>query len=226
MILQSWSIHAGHRLMHRKMGLASLVLFPLFLAGGLFVSVGMAKRLLTDQDTFHILFAARLAPVDALGLIGVSWCFYRALQYRRKVHLHARFMLATLLFVLGPIALRVLTAVGPFAINGDAGYYKIAHVLQFTTACTLVGLAWLIWRAPQYGRPWIEAGIFVALQAAVFETIGRSEAWSTVYPRLAEVPPHFLAVLGVGLGTAVALAGWMKESKSIGPADQMRVKRA
>src|SRR5687768_17212603 len=64
--VQSWSIHAGHRSMHRALGLASLVLFPLFLAGGLFISVGMAKRLLTDQDVFHVLFAARLAPVDAL----------------------------------------------------------------------------------------------------------------------------------------------------------------
>lgn len=215
MTVQSWSIHAGHRKMHRTMGLASLGLFPLFLAGGLFISVGMAKRLVIDQDTFHVLFAARLAPVDALGMIGVSWCFYRALQHRRKVHLHARFMLATLLFVLSPIALRVLTGIGPFAINGDAEYYKIAYVMRFTTACIVVGLAWLIWRDPRHGRPWIEVGLFIALQAVVFETLGRSERWSSVYPSLADVPPHLLGSFGIGLGIAVSVVGWFKGSRSI-----------
>ena len=34
LIVQSWSIHHGHRTFHRTNGLVSLTLFPLFLAGG------------------------------------------------------------------------------------------------------------------------------------------------------------------------------------------------
>jgi hypothetical protein len=206
--VQSWSIHAGRRTLHRQLGIVSLALFPAFLAGGLLISVGMAKRLVAREDLFHELFAARLSPVDAAGVAGIAWCFYCALRHRRKVHLHARYMLATVLFLFGPIALRILTLYGPFAIHSDAEYYRIADVLRVTTAATLAGLAFLVWRAPRHGRPWIEAGGFIALQALLFETLGTAGWWREIYPRLAEVPAVPLALVGSALGAAIVWLGW------------------
>jgi hypothetical protein len=206
--IQAWSIHAGRRDLHRQLGLVSLGLFPAFLAGGLLISVGMAKRLVADDSLFHELFAARLSPVDAVGVLGIGWCFYRALLHRRKVHLHARYMFATLLFLLGPITLRILTVYGPLAIHGDADYYRIADVLRLTTVATVAGLAFLYWRAPKHGRPWLEAGAFVLLQAVVFETLGVWEPWRQLYPSLAQVPAAPLALAGSVVGAALVWLGW------------------
>jgi hypothetical protein len=205
---QSWSVHSGRLRLHREFGLASLGLFPAFLAGGLLISVGMARRLVAHESLFHEMFAARLSPVDAVGVLGIGWCFYCALRNRRKVHPHARYMLATLLFLLGPIALRLLTIAGPFAIHGKADYYQIANVLRFITAATLLGLAVLVWRAPRHGRPWVEAGGFVALQALLFETLGTWPAWQRFYPSLASVPAMPLALAGMAAGAAIVWAGW------------------
>lgn len=211
MIIQSWSIHAARRDFHRTLGLASLLLFPLFLAGGLLISVGMAKRLLAGDSTFHELFAARLAPVDALGMAGIGWCFHQALRHRRHVQLHARYMLATLVFLLGPIALRIFPPHLPSALGGTVtGLSIIAPTLQLTALTTLVGLAFLVLRAPRYGRPWIEAGGFIVMQIVLFETIGLSESWQRHYPLLAQVPAFLLAAIGLTAGAAIAWSGWAK----------------
>src|SRR5215203_5407690 len=42
--IQSCSIHHGRRAFHRTNGLVSFALFPLFLAGGATIFVGMAQR--------------------------------------------------------------------------------------------------------------------------------------------------------------------------------------
>jgi hypothetical protein len=44
LVFQSWTIQNGQREMHRQTGVLSLGLFPLFLAGGASIFVGMAHR--------------------------------------------------------------------------------------------------------------------------------------------------------------------------------------
>src|SRR5215207_9817452 len=44
LVAQSWTIHHDHRRAHRAVGMASLALFPLFLAGGTGIFIGMARR--------------------------------------------------------------------------------------------------------------------------------------------------------------------------------------
>ena len=62
LIAQSMTIHRDQRQVHRKLGTLSLVLFPLFLAGGSTIFLGMAQRFV-EGSPFHVMYgaAARVA---------------------------------------------------------------------------------------------------------------------------------------------------------------------
>ena len=214
--VQSWSIHAGRRDLHRRVGVAMVALFPAFLAGGMLISVGMAKRFV-EGSIFYEMYAARTAPVDAVAVIGIAWLTYQGLRNRHKVHQHARYMLASIFFLLGAIFNRVLTAIGPFQIAGEPDYYLLAHVFRLTGVMTLGGLAYLAWRAPKHARPWIETAGFIALQMLLWETVGMWSVWERYYPLLADVPPYPLALFGMAVGILIVWAGWTKGGRLPAP---------
>jgi hypothetical protein len=108
---QSWSIHAGRRGLHRTLGLASLALFPLFLAGGMSIFIGMAQRFAGELSPFYTLWAARLAWLDIVAVAGFAAFYFEALRQRRTIPLHAGYLLATAIFLLPPILGRLTGAV-------------------------------------------------------------------------------------------------------------------
>ena len=205
--VQSWSIHAEHRELHRRVGIAMLALFPAFLAGGLLISVGMAKRFVEGR-LFYEMYAARTAPIDAVAVVGIGWLTYQGLRRRHKVHQHARYMLASMFFLLSAIFNRVLTSFGPFQITSEADYYLLAHVFRLTGLMTLAGLAYLAWRSPKHARPWIETACFIAVQMLLWESFGTWSVWERYYPLLADVPPYPLALVGMAAGVVIVWAGW------------------
>ena len=106
-IVQSWTIHHDRVALHRKVGLAIFLLFPFFLVAGIWVIHVEATTLaagLTDPENLTI---AQFGFFDPLANIGFAALFWGGLKYRHKVHLHARYMLATLLFVVSPIGFQI-----------------------------------------------------------------------------------------------------------------------
>src|SRR5688572_1810979 len=96
---QSWSIHRRRNALHRTVGLASFALFPFFVTGGLLVIQTMAVKFGGRVDPFYTAFGARLGLIDMVSSLAIPGLFYMALKRRRKVHLHARYMLAPILFL-------------------------------------------------------------------------------------------------------------------------------
>ncbi|MEO7278012.1 MAG: hypothetical protein ABIW33_08320 [Sphingomicrobium sp.] len=206
--VQSWTIHKGQRELHRSVGFMSLGLFPFFLAGGLLIAVGMAKRFAEKASPFHTEYAARLAPLDFVAFIGMAYFFYMALRWRHKVHLHARYMLATVVFLLNPVIGRVLTTIPPLQINGPEQLHLFADAVRVGNVAVLALLFALFRSFPKHGKPFVEAGALVALQMFLFETLGRSSAWEQIYPGLATVNAVALAMAGLAVGALVTFAGW------------------
>ncbi|MDQ3144264.1 MAG: hypothetical protein M3Q57_05220, partial [Pseudomonadota bacterium] len=101
--IQSWSIHSGHRAFHRSTGLVSLALFPLFLAGGAAIFIGMAERFVGAATPFYQLWPPRLAWLDFVAIGGMAYFYFQALKHRRKVGAHSAYLLATAIFLLPPI---------------------------------------------------------------------------------------------------------------------------
>lgn len=206
---QSWSIHRGRRETHRSAGMLSLALFPLFLAGGVAIFIGMAKRFTAEASPFHVLYSPRLAWIDAAAVAGIAAFYFLALKYRRKVHVHSRYLLATALFLMPPIIGRLSPLIPGLAPTGPDDLYKIGYGVQLGNAAAIATALILALRPAKHGRPFIAAAGLLAIGAVLFETIGRWPAWQSLYARVAEVPvlPAILATAAAG--AAIAWAGWI-----------------
>jgi hypothetical protein len=201
---QSWSIHHGRNALHRTIGIASFALFPFFVTGGLLVIHSIAGKFGARIDPFNAMYGARLGSMDALSTLAMVYMFAMALKWRRKVHVHARFMLAPVLFLLSPILGR-LPPVLPF---GEPSLERFGIIVPLTNLIAIAVAATLYLKAPKHGRAWLIAAGIIAVQTLFFETIGRSNAWETVFTAIGRVPASAVAGLGLAASAAAIWAGW------------------
>ncbi|MBA3526631.1 MAG: hypothetical protein H0T82_06900 [Sphingomonas sp.] len=205
LIAQSWTIHHDRRSLHRTLGTTSLLLFPLFLAGGSTIFLGLAQRFV-EGSAFHVMYGPRLAWLDFVGVGGVAYLYYEALRQRRKVHAHSRYMLATIFFLLPPIFGR-LSAI-PLGVKGPEDFDKLGTGFQVVNVLTAALAFWLAYRSGRHGRPFAVAGILTLVAALLFQTIGGMPAWRSMFARAGELPPAPFALAAGLAGIAIAYAGW------------------
>lgn len=207
---QSWTIHTRRRGLHRAAGLSSLALFPLFAASGLLVIQTMARATLAAADPLYTAFGAPLALYDTLATAGATYCYFEALRRRRTVALHAGYMLATALFLIGPVAVRLFGAFVPWlAIGGPDEFWLFGvqvHLANLLVVLLALGLARL---RPQHAAPFIVVIAILVAQSATFDTVGRGALWGGVLPPLASVPAPLVFGFGLLVMVPVVLAGWV-----------------
>ena len=209
LVAQSWTIHHGQRGAHRALGTASLALFPLFLAGGASIFLGMAHRYVEGASPFHLLYAPRLAWLDVVGVAGIAWFYYQALRWRRKVHVHSRYLLATAIFLLPPILARLSPILPPLAISGPQDLGKLMIGLHLANGLTAAIAFTLAVRSGPHGRPFYIAGWLSLLGSLLYQTVGGMAWWHSLFARAAELPsPPFALAAGLG-GAAIGYAGWV-----------------
>ena len=205
---QSWSIHRGRNAQHRLIGRWSLGLFPLFFAGGLMIIHSMAVKFGAQADPFYSMFGARLGIIDVVATAGIAWLYVEGLRQRRKVQLHARHRVATVLFLLSPIFGRLMPILPPFAMAGPEDLPRFALSVQAGNAIALALAAWLWFGSPKHGRPYLVTGAAIVLQMVLFETIGRSGAWEAFYAGLGALPAGAFLAAGLVAGAGLAWLGW------------------
>ena len=215
LIAQSWTMSRDRRELHRTLGSFSLVLFPLFMAGGASIFMGMADRYAMGSP-FHVLHAPNLVWLDVVGVAGFAYFYFEALRLRRKVHPHSGFMLATVIFLLPPIFGR-LSAI-PMGVSGPETLDRMGPGIQYANLLT-AALAFLIaWRRGKHGRPFMIAGLLVLLSAVLFQFVGDLPAWEAFYARTAALPTAPFALAAGLAGVVIAYAGWMAGKRLVPPA--------
>ena len=223
-IVQSWTIHNQQLALHRKTGLAVFALFPLFLVGGMCVIHVEATTLagamgsptaMADPDTSQI---AQFGFFDPLANIGFAVLFWGGLKYRHKVQLHARYMLATLLFVIAPIGFRLLSRYVPaFSSDTPESAWRFAFAMGGGNLIAFAIAIYLYSRAPKHGRPFLIAASFVAAQEITYETLGRLPAWAPLFARLSDVNlPLLLTLTGIA-SLGIAWHGWVAGARPRNP---------
>jgi hypothetical protein len=211
---QSWSIQRGEKPLHRAAGMLSLALFPLFLAGGVSIFIGMAQRFATAASPFHVVYAPRLAWLDVASVIGISLFYFFALRHRANVQLHARYLLATPLFLIPPVLSRLSPFVPALQVRGPDEIYKIGYgVLIATTIATAIAL-FLAVRSGRHGRPFFITAGLLLVSMVLFETVGRWPAWQRLFARFADVPVLPAVTATFALGAFIAWAGWIAGGKT------------
>ena len=204
-VLQSYTIHHDKRSLHRTAGLASLILAPLFMAGGLLVVATMAVR----PGPFAEMFGARLALLDVISVIGFAAFMFLALKHRRNVGLHAGWMLATVFPLINPTIARLLPAFVP-----GLTIRSIEELPRFATSVQLVQLLaigislFLYKRYRNHGAPMLAVAAMLVLQSVLFETVARSAWWAGVAAQIGATSPFVLMGLGITAGAVAVIAGW------------------
>ena len=202
-IVQTWTVHHDRLALHRKTGLALFALFPLFLIGGMWVIHVEAVTLAGDLTSDEGKTIAQFGFFDPLANIGFAILFWAGLKYRSKVQLHARYMLAMLLFVVAPIGFRLLSFIPWVRAQGFSLAMGGGNLIAFAIALYLYS------RAPKHGRPFLLAAAIIATQEVLFETIGRLPAWAPIFASVSAVNLPFLLVITAIASVGIAWHGWV-----------------
>lgn len=204
--VQSWSIHHGRRSFHKANGLVSLGLFPLFLAGGASIFIGMAQRYVQGATPFSQIWPPHLAWLDFVAIGGMAYFYFQALKQRRKVGPHASWLLATAIFLLPPILGRLAPIPLGFDFSDPGVFAKMGPSFHLgNVASALIAFA-IAWRAGRNGRPFVIAGMLVLLSTLLFEFPGGTATWKSLYAHAANIPVIPFALAAMFGGAAV---GWV-----------------
>ena len=134
LILQPTLIVIGLRYAHRQIGRATFVIAPLMVLAGLLVT----REFLQQFSGQYPPVAYVVFSVSVISITQFAVLYVLAIYFRRRVELHARFMVATGLIAVGAALLRVFLYWVPwtqdFSSSSTAG---IAVVALIATALTL-----------------------------------------------------------------------------------------
>jgi len=202
-IVQSWTAHHHRLALHRATGLAIFLLFPFFLVGGMWVIHVEAATLAGDFTSIEGKQIAQFGFFDPLANLAFALLFWLGLRHRYQVQLHARYMLATLLFVISPVGFRLLAMLIPFFRPDENFSYAMAGGNLIALAITL----YLFRQASSHGRPFLIAAGFIAAQAISFDTLGRIPGWAPMFAAVSRVNLPLLLFVSAILGVAIAWHG-------------------
>jgi hypothetical protein len=213
-IIQTWTIHHDRYALHRKTGLAIFLLFPLFLVAGLWVIHVEAATLaggLTDPENKVI---AQFGWFDPLANIGFAILFWGGLKYRHKVHLHARCMLGTVMFVVAPVIWRLLRGYVPLF---DPDTVPFSYAFGLANAGAIAIALYLYRGAPQHGRPFLFVAGIIAAQEITFEALGRIPAWAPIFASVSYMNLPLLLTLTAIASLGIAWHGWIAGARPAAP---------
>lgn len=215
--IQSWSIHHDRRAFHKTNGLVSLALFPLFLAGGATIFVGMAQRYVSAATPFSAIWPPHLAWLDFVAIGGMAWFYFQALKHRRKVGPHASHLLATAIFLLPPILGRLAPLPLGIDFSQPGAFAQMGPGFHLGNVASALIAFFIAWRAGKNGKPFVVAGLLVLLSSLLFEFPGGTAAWKSIYAQAAAIPTLAMALAAALAGAAVGWAGWVAGRKPAAP---------
>jgi hypothetical protein len=201
-LAQSWTAHAKRFVWHRLAARSVLVLVPLFAAGGALALQGMATKFVTKSDPFYGAFGARLGMDDIVSTIMLVAMVRAAIVNRRRVGLHAAYMLATVALVLPPVFSRL-----PLP-----RWWHLADLLTIAIA-----LAVYLARRRD-GWPFLLVTVYSVWRIVQFETIAASDWWAAAFAQIKDLPPLPI-ILGafVAAGAAIWSAWPWKRTTRVRP---------
>jgi hypothetical protein len=158
---------------------------------------------------FMLTYRYRLAAADTITMLTFAALCWAGLRTRRQVHFHSRYLLATVLFLIMPIASRLFSKNVPgLTWSGPEDYwrYGVGAHLSWLIALVIALRLYLSDRA--HGRPFLVAGGALILQSIAFEWIGRTDAWVSIMEAYGALPSSVIVLAGFALGLAVVVLGW------------------
>ncbi len=207
---QCASIHNGFRRLHRKLGYAGLVLFPVYLGGFLLVFQSEARRII-DGDPYATVFGPGIGAITLIAVAATAYMVYAGLRDRRNVQLHARWMLVTVFLfsesVLGRLLNNFVPALWVDDIDDVRRIYDAFHLSQLAA----IALALVLYtRAREHGAPFVFVIAVLLLQSLALELFDDLDTWRGLFVDMGEWPTTPILLAGILAGVVLAVLGWTR----------------
>lgn len=208
LMTQNVTAHRRRWRWHAAAGMASLVLVPLFTVGGLLVT----QNTLLKDTLFRELFGEALSSADFVVSVAFVLLYVKALQYRRNPAIHARYMLSTVILLLGPSIARFFAAYVPgFLVRSLETLPKFGAALDASFVIATGLCLYLIvkdYRDNQPVWPFVSALIATVAMLLSYYTIGYTATYSSVAAKFAALPAGQIAAFGAITSSLAVLWAW------------------
>jgi hypothetical protein len=217
LMLQVWSIHSRRNDFHKLVGKLSFALFPLLMVGFVSIINFSATSFAAEKNPQIIVLGPSFGVGMMVALAAYLTVFYLALKNRRKVRLHAGYMLMTPLILFESPFSRIMLKYFPSVVfTGSEGPQLIIDAIVISISLSILFALVMYLRDRKGGTPFLVAAAFMIVQS-ILMYVGSSVEWiRTGFAAYAQIPPGITLALGLLLGITVSWLGW--RSVGSGPA--------
>ena len=206
---QGWTAQRKTQLpLHRAIGQASLFLFPFLIAGLAAIITEQAKNWLA-REPLHLLYGPGFMIGTMIAMAAYVTVYYRALKFRRKVWVHAGYMLSTPLILFESPFSRVLGLYVPsFAVGGPVDFPRVMASIEWSMAIELaiIGLIW--WRVRDRAKPFLVTAGFIVVEVLAMGLASYVPALGRLDTFIGHVPDATIVLTGFAIGAVTSWAGW------------------
>jgi hypothetical protein len=207
LIAQHWSIHRRHNALHKQVGLASLTLFPLLMAGFVMIIDVSAQRFVSSDSAFVQHNSPAFAIGTLIAMTGYLALYYLALKHRRNVRLHAGYMLASPIILFESPFSRILGDHLPWLnFIGSQGPQEVLDTILIPDLFASAFALTLYLMDRKHGAPWLLAAVFTSVQGVVMWFAPGVPQLGPLLAVYARIPLGWTVAVGMMAG---GLAGWL-----------------
>lgn len=219
LIVQNVTIQRRQNGLHRQLGLASLALFPFLILGLVMIIDVSSQRYALREDAFTMHNSPSFLLGGWIAITAYLTLFYQALKNRRKVKVHAGYMLATPLILFESPFSRVMGDYLPWMnIIGSEGVHAVQDTIAISDAMAAIFALALYFRDRKSGTPWLVAAGFCLLQAVVMWFAPFVPQLAGVTDAYTQIPLPVTASAGLVLGFLAGWLGWKAGASPTRPA--------
>jgi len=213
---QSWTAHDKAKLpLHRAVGKASLFLFPFLIAGLAAITNVQAKNWVAGEP-LHLLYGPGFLIGTLVAMAAYVTVYYRALKYRRKVWVHAGYMLSTPLILFeSPFSRAAAFVFPPFQVKGPADFPHVMASIEWSCALELAIIAIIWWRVGERAKPFLVTAGFIVVEMLAMGFASRFDVLKQFDTFIGHVPAMTIVLMGFAIGAATSWAGWQAGKRPV-----------
>lgn len=206
---QSWTAqHKNQLQLHRAVGKASLFLFP-FLTGGLAAIISRQGQDFVASDPVNLLYGPGFMTGTMVAIAAYVTVYYRALKYRRKVWVHAGYMLSTPLILFESPFSRIMGLYVPrFEVRGPADFPHIMETILWSCAIELLVIGFIWWRVRDRAKPFLVTGTFIVVEVLALALANNVPLLRRLDVFIGHAPGAPIWLMGLAIGALTSWAGW------------------
>lgn len=209
LLFQSVAIHARKNALHRLVGKASFVLFPLLIVGFVMIINVSAARYAAQESPFIAFLGPSFGIGMAIAIAAYLTLFHLALRNRRNTRLHAGYMLATPMILFESPFSRLMGEFFPWMnVIGSEGPRALLDTIAVSNGLVAAFAMGLYFMDRRNGAPWLVATFFVLLQAVVMWFAPDIPGLGAMFSAYSQLPPALAIGFGLLAGGLAGYLGW------------------